>query len=88
MAENGFVLATDDGEGFEDVGGVFAGVALEMEGKGVATGAQVAVLFIVPNEGRDVVAPVSAVGVRDNQEVRGAHRFPLLLALVDGAKLL
>ena len=49
-------MAADDGEGVEDVGGVFAGEAVEVEVEGVEAGAQVAALFLVPDEGRAVVA--------------------------------
>ena len=62
MAEGGFVVAADDGEGVEDVGGVVAGEAVEVEVEGVEAGAQVAALFIVPDEGRAVVAEVAGEG--------------------------
>ena len=62
VAEGGFVVAADDGEGVEDVGGVFAGEAVELEVEGVEAGAQVAALFIVPDEGRAVVAEVAGEG--------------------------
>ena len=50
------------GEGVEDVGGVCAGEAVEVEVEGVEAGAQVAALFIVPDEGRAVVAEVAGEG--------------------------
>ena len=62
MAESGFVVAADDGEGVEDVGGVCAGEAVEVEVEGVEAGAQVAALFFVPGEGRAVVAEVAGEG--------------------------
>ena len=62
MAEGGFVVAADDGEGVEDVGGVCAGEAVEVEVEGVEAGAQVAALFFVPDEGRAVVAEVAGEG--------------------------
>ena len=54
-AEGGFVVAADDGEGVEDVGGVIAGEAVEVEVEGVEAGAQVAALFFIPDEGRAVL---------------------------------
>ena len=42
VAEGGLVVAADDGEGVEDVGGVGAGEAVEVEVEGVEAGAQVA----------------------------------------------
>ena len=54
VAEGRFVVAADDGEGVEDVGGVVAGEAVEVEVEGVEAGAQVAALFFVPDEGRAV----------------------------------
>ncbi len=42
VAEGGLVVAADDGEGVEDVGGVCAGEAVEVEVEGVEAGAQVA----------------------------------------------
>ena len=62
VAEGGFVVAADDGEGVEDVGGVVAGEAVEVEVEGVEAGAQVAALFFVPDEGRAVVAEVAGEG--------------------------
>ena len=59
MAEGSFVVAADDGEGVEDVGGVFAGEAVEVEVEGIEAGAQVAALFFVPDEGRAFVAEVT-----------------------------
>ena len=61
-AEGGFVVAADDGEGVEDVGGVCAGEAVEVEVEGVEAGAQVAAFFLVPDEGRAVVAEVAGEG--------------------------
>ena len=61
-AEGGFVVAADDGEGVEDVVGVVAGEAVEVEVEGVEAGAQVAALLIVPDEGRAVVAEVAGEG--------------------------
>ena len=55
-------MAADDGEGVEDVGGVCAGEAVEVEVEGVEAGAQVAALFFVPDEGRAVVAEVAGEG--------------------------
>ena len=52
-------MAADDGEGVEDVGGVSAGEAVEVEVEGVEAGAQVAAFFFVPDEGRAVVAEVA-----------------------------
>jgi len=43
-AEGGFVVFADDGEGVEDVGGVCAGEAVEVEVEGVEAGAQVVAL--------------------------------------------
>ena len=57
--ECGLVLALDDGEGAEDVGGVVAGDAVEVEVAGVEAGAEVAALFFIPNEGRAGVAEVA-----------------------------
>ena len=62
VAEGGFVVAADNGEGVEDVGGVCAGEAVEVEVEGVEAGAQVAALFFVPDEGRAVVAEVEGEG--------------------------
>ena len=62
VAEGGLVAAADDGEGVEDVGGVVAGEAVEVEVEGVEAGAQVAALFFVPDEGRAVVAEVAGEG--------------------------
>ena len=61
-AEGGFVVAAHDGEGVEDVGGVCAGEAVEVEVEGVEAGAQVAAFFFVPDEGRAVVAEVAGEG--------------------------
>ena len=47
-----------------------------------------AALFFVTDEAPAVLAAVVVVGAHDNLAVRGAHRVPLHLALVDGAKLL
>ena len=58
VAEGGFVVAADDGEGVEDVGGVCAGEAVEVEVEGVEAGAQ----LFVPDEGRAVVAEVAGEG--------------------------
>ena len=55
-------MAADDGEGVEDVGGVCAGEAVEVEVEGVKAGAQVAAFFFVPDEGRAVVAEVAGEG--------------------------
>ena len=55
-------MAADDGEGVEDVGGVIAGKAVEVEVEGVEAGAQVAALFFVPDEGRAVAAEVAGEG--------------------------
>ena len=55
-------MAADDREGVEDVGGVVAGEAVEVEVEGVEAGAQVAALFFVPDEGRAVVAEVAGEG--------------------------
>ena len=46
VAEGGFVVAADDGEGVEDVVGVVAGEAVEVEVEGVEAGAQVAALLL------------------------------------------
>ena len=54
-----FVFAADDGEGAQDVGGVIAGEAVEVEVEGVEAGAEVAALLFVPAEGRAVVAEVA-----------------------------
>ena len=62
MAELGLVLALDDGEGVQDVGGVFAGEAVEVEVEGVQAGAEVAAVFFVPGEGWAVVAEVAGEG--------------------------
>ena len=62
VAEGGLVVAADDGEGVEDVGGVGAGEAVEVEVEGVEAGAQVAALLVVPDEGRAVVAEVAGEG--------------------------
>ena len=51
VAEGGFAVAADDVECVEDVGGVFAREAVEVEVEGVEAGAQVAALLIVPDEG-------------------------------------
>ena len=40
VAEGGFVVAADDGEGVENVGGVCAGEAVEVEVEGVEAGAR------------------------------------------------
>jgi len=61
-AEGGFVVLADDGEGVEDVGGVGAGEAVEVEVEGVEAGAQVAALLFVPDEGRAVVAEITGEG--------------------------
>ena len=55
VGEGGFVVATDDGEGVEDVGGVLAGEEVEVEVEGVGAGAQVAG-FLVASDGRRAVA--------------------------------
>lgn len=47
-----------------------------------------AALFFVTDEAPAVLAAVVVVGAHDDLAVRGAHRVPLHLALVDGAKLL
>ena len=62
VAEGGFVVAADDGEGVEDIGGVVAGEAVEVKVEGVEAGAQVAALFFIPDEGRAVVAEVAGEG--------------------------
>ena len=62
VAEGGFVVAADDGEGVEDVGGGVAGEAVEVEVEGVEAGAQMAALFFVPDEGRAIVAEVAGEG--------------------------
>ncbi len=49
VAEGGFVVAADDGEGVEDVGGVCAGEAVEVEVEGVEAGAQMTELLIAPD---------------------------------------
>ena len=41
-------MAADDGEGVEDVGGVCAGEAVEVEVEGVEAGAEVAALLRRP----------------------------------------
>ena len=46
VAEGGFVAAADDGEGVEDVDGVVAGEAVEVEVEGVEAGAQVVARFV------------------------------------------
>ena len=55
-------MAADDGEGIEDVGGVFSGEAVEVEVERVKAGAQVAALLVVPDEGRAVVTEVAGEG--------------------------
>ena len=50
VAEGGLVVAADDGEGVEDVGGVCAGQAVEVEVEGVEAGAQVAALLRINAE--------------------------------------
>ena len=45
MAEGGLVLALDDGEGGEDVGGGVSVEAVEVEVEGVEAGSKVATLF-------------------------------------------
>ena len=62
VAEGGLVVAADDGEGVEDVGGIVAGEAVEVEVEGVEAGAQVTALLFVPAEGRAVVAEVAGEG--------------------------
>ena len=62
VAEGGSVVAADDGEGVEDVGGIGAGEAVEVKVEGVEAGAQVAALLLVPDEGRAVVAEVAGEG--------------------------
>ena len=62
VAEGGFVVTADDGEGVEDVGGVVFGEAVEVEVEGVEAGAQVAAFFFVPDEGGAVVAEVAGEG--------------------------
>ena len=57
--ESGFVLAADDGEGAQDVVGVFPRDAVEVEVEGVQAGAQVAAFFFIPDEGRADVAEVA-----------------------------
>ena len=59
FAEGGLVLALDDGEGAEDVGGVIAVDAGEVEVAGVEAGAEVAALLFMPDEGRAGVAQVA-----------------------------
>ena len=51
MGELGLVVALDDGEGGEDVGGVVSVEAVEVEVEGVEAGAEVAALFLVPGKG-------------------------------------
>ena len=58
-AKGGLVLALDDGEGAEDVGGVVAVDAVEVEVAGVEAGAEVAAVFFIPDEGRAGVAEVA-----------------------------
>ena len=60
--EFGLILALDDGEGGEDVAGVVAGEAVEVEVEGVEAGSEVAALFGVPGEGWAVVAEVAGEG--------------------------
>ena len=58
-AEGCLVLALDDGEGAEDVGGVLAAYAVEVEVAGVEASAEVAAFFFIPDEGRAGVAEVA-----------------------------
>ena len=62
MAELGFVLALDDGEGGEDVGGGVAGEAVEVEVEGVEAGSEVAAFFFAPGAEWAVVAGVLGEG--------------------------
>ena len=62
VAELGLVLALDDGEGGEDVGGVVPVEAVEVEVEGVEAGSEVAAGFLVPGEGWAVVAEVAGEG--------------------------
>ena len=60
--EGFFVFAADYGEGVEDVAGVVAAQAVEVEVEGVEPGAQVAALLFVPDKGRAVMAEVAGEG--------------------------
>ena len=59
VAEGGFVVAADDGEGVEDVGGVLAGEDVEVEVEGVEAGAQVAGFLVASDDRRAVAAEVA-----------------------------
>ena len=59
VAEGGFVVAADDGEGVEDVVGVCAGEAVGVEVEGVEAGAQVAGFLVALDDRRAVVAEVA-----------------------------
>ena len=61
--ELGLVFALDDGEGVDDVGGVGAVEAVEVEVERVEAGAEVAAGFLVPGEGRAAVAKVAGEGL-------------------------
>ena len=59
VGEGGFVVAADDGEGVEDVGGVLAGEDVEVEVEGVEAGAQVAGFLVASDDRRAVAAEVA-----------------------------
>ena len=99
-AESGLVFAADDGEGAEDVGGVLAVKAVEVEVEGVEAGAQVAARFLVPAEGWAVVAEVAGewrqvvggVGeaqhmVADQLAGGGAAERPVVVCLVETGQI-
>ena len=60
--KGGFVSPAHDGEGVQHVLRVVPGEAVEVEVESVEAGAQVAVLLLVPDEGRPVVAEVAGEG--------------------------
>ena len=60
VGEGGFVVAAEDGEGVEGVGGVLAGEAVEVEVEGVGAGAQVAGFLVALDDRRAVVAEVAS----------------------------
>ena len=72
----GLILAADDREGVEDVGGVLAGQAVEVEIEGVEAGAQVAALLRVPGERRAAAEKVSPAAIRRDTSSRTRRRRP------------
>ena len=55
MAKLGLVFLTDNGEGVEDVGRVFAGQAVEEEAKDTEPGPLMSSLILVPDKPRAIV---------------------------------